>query len=394
MSLSRQSLLGLAMLFGGSVMLFAMVQQIKTPDEPEVQSVELTTETGEPVNTELRVEPLTTDAKTEASILATKEQQREARAKQQEAKTEAFIKEQEQAEARALANATAENEAYKTEAEPINDIETESTVNAIAQPKAETREEELVARAEQAKAEKAKQEAAKKVADEKKAADKKAAEALAAKKAAEKKAAEQKAKAEAEAKKAATAKAQAEQVKAAPKKTGNYTVKSGDSLSVLAERYNVPLSALAQANGLSTTSNLQVGQTLKFPSAARIEQLKKDAAYLETKRKMAAEKEAKQKAASQSAQQKLQEARKTASAEGAKGTFGVQVALASDEEKAAEVVQKFRSAGYQVKTSQTSKGVRIIVGPERGKEAALALKDKINNDSRVDTNGAWVLYWR
>ena len=58
------------------------------------------------------------------------------------------------------------------------------------------------------------------------------------------------------------------------------------------------------------------------------------------------------------------------------------------------MAKKFQSAGYQVKTSPTSRGVRVIVGPERGKVAALALKDKINSDPKVNTTSAWVLYWR
>ena len=78
----------------------------------------------------------------------------------------------------------------------------------------------------------------------------------------------------------------------------------------------------------------------------------------------------------------------------AKGSFGVQVALANDQAKADELAKKFQSAGYQVKTSATSRGVRVIVGPERGKVAALALKDKINSDPKVNTTSAWVLYWR
>ena len=57
------------------------------------------------------------------------------------------------------------------------------------------------------------------------------------------------------------------------------------------------------------------------------------------------------------------------------------------------IAQKLQAAGYKVKTTQTSKGVRIVVGPEKGKVAALALKDKLNNDSRVDVNSGWVLYW-
>ncbi|MBP6485706.1 MAG: SPOR domain-containing protein, partial [Moraxella sp.] len=89
----------------------------------------------------------------------------------------------------------------------------------------------------------------------------------------------------------------------------------------------------------------------------------------------------------------LRQARQTVKQTDVKGTFGVQVALATDQKKASEITQKLQAAGYKVKTTQTSKGVRIVVGPEKGKVAALALKDKLNNDSRVDVNSGWVLYW-
>ena len=98
--------------------------------------------------------------------------------------------------------------------------------------------------------------------------------------------------------------------------------------------------------------------------------------------------------AKREAQQKLREARQEVKETDAKGSFGVQVALADNQAKADQLAKKFKEAGYQVKTSPTSRGVRVIVGPERGKVAALALKDKINSDSNVNTTGAWVLYWR
>ncbi len=94
------------------------------------------------------------------------------------------------------------------------------------------------------------------------------------------------------------------------------------------------------------------------------------------------------------AQKKLQQARVTAKKENARGTFGVQVALAADQASADKVAAKFKKAGYRTKTSQTTRGVRVIVGPERGKVAALALKDKINSDPRTGVKNAWVLYWR
>lgn len=45
-----------------------------------------------------------------------------------------------------------------------------------------------------------------------------------------------------------------------------YTVKSGDSLSVIASRYHLPFTKLAQINNLSVPYNIFVGQTLKVPN--------------------------------------------------------------------------------------------------------------------------------
>lgn len=46
-----------------------------------------------------------------------------------------------------------------------------------------------------------------------------------------------------------------------------YVVKPGDSLSKIARRYSVTVSALAHANGLNTTSYVYVGQKLYIPAA-------------------------------------------------------------------------------------------------------------------------------
>lgn len=48
---------------------------------------------------------------------------------------------------------------------------------------------------------------------------------------------------------------------------GYYRVKPGDSLSEIARRYSITVSALAHANGLSTTSYVYVGQKLRIPAA-------------------------------------------------------------------------------------------------------------------------------
>jgi murein DD-endopeptidase MepM/ murein hydrolase activator NlpD len=49
---------------------------------------------------------------------------------------------------------------------------------------------------------------------------------------------------------------------------GTHVVKSGDTLSGLAERYGVGMAALAQANGLAPPYRIMVGQRLRIPDAA------------------------------------------------------------------------------------------------------------------------------
>jgi membrane-bound lytic murein transglycosylase D len=50
-----------------------------------------------------------------------------------------------------------------------------------------------------------------------------------------------------------------------PPYSGNYQVKSGDSLSEIAKRYNVTVAALQQANNLNAAAALKVGTWLKVP---------------------------------------------------------------------------------------------------------------------------------
>ena len=49
--------------------------------------------------------------------------------------------------------------------------------------------------------------------------------------------------------------------------TKNYKVKSGDGLIALSRQFNVSTDTLASLNGISTTSSLYVGQTLKVPAS-------------------------------------------------------------------------------------------------------------------------------
>lgn len=390
MNFSRQALLGIGMIIGGSVMLYAMVQQIGTNDKPAAPTAIVEKSSTE----QTAVEPLTTDIETEKRILAQKQKERAARVAEQERRAQEFLAEQESAEAKALAKSRAENQQYVANSMPAESEDTEvESSSTVTTPTVQTRTDTTTStesdekQRRQAAEQAAKQAEAKRLADNKKQAEAKEraeAQAKARKEAEAKEQAEAQAKAKKEAEAEAKKKAEEQAAKTAPPTApADYTVKRGDGLIKLARQYNVPVEALAQANDISSSTSLQVGQELTIPSRKQIERLEREAA--------AAKKSADDR---REAQQKLREARKEVRETDAKGSFGVQVALASNQSSADEVAEKFKSAGYKVKTSVTSRGVRVIVGPERGKVAALALKDKINTDPQVDTSGAWVLYWR
>ena len=396
MNFSRQALLGIGMIIGGSVMLYAMVQQIGDSNEPQPASAMV----DKPSPEQESPQPLTTDIETEKRILAEKQKERAARVAEQEKRAQQFLTEQEAAEAEALAKARAESQQYMAssaaaaEDSDKSDAEKNDATAPIKKTSAAESAESETNTGNQQKAAQAQQEAQRQAAIKEQAAAKKLADS--------KKEAE--AKRQADAKKQADAAAEKKQAAAEaaknepPKSPSDYQVKRGDGLIKLARQYNMPVEVLAQANNLSPSTSLQLGQNITIPSRKQVERLAREAAAAEQAREDKRQKEealAKKSAdAKREAQQKLSEARKEVKETDAKGSFGVQVALANDQAKADELAKKFKSAGYQVKTSPTSRGVRVIVGPERGKVAALALKDKINSDPKVNTTSAWVLYWR
>ncbi|WP_435980025.1 LysM peptidoglycan-binding domain-containing protein [Psychrobacter sp. DM4] len=413
MNFSRQALLGIGMIVGGSVMLYAMVQQVGGDNSPEQTTTIVDIANSETVAAPA---PLTTDIETEKRLLAQKQRERAMRVAEQEKRAEQFLAEQETAESQALAKARAENEQYRdniagaavedAEPEPKEPDSQSSTTleaptvqpRAVADTNVSTSIDSQTTTTAQQQKELQAQEAARR------AKVQEVAKRVEAQKQAQAERADTEAKAKKEQEQAAGRKRQAEEQAAAekaksepPTSPTDYKVKRGDGLIKLARQYNVPVGVLAQANDISPSDALQLGQTLTIPSNRQIERLEREALSAQRSREEKRQKEEslakKSTEAKRDAQQKLREARQTVKETDAKGSFGVQVALAGNQTKADEVAKRFKSAGYQVKTSATSRGVRVVVGPERGKIAALALKDKVNSDPKVDTTGAWVLYW-
>ena len=368
MNFSRQALLGAGMMIGGSVMLYATVNQVS--NNPAPVSPPAAVEKAEPKT--VTQPPLTTDVETEKRLLAQKQKEREARVAEQQKRAQEILAEQEAAAAQALAKSRAENQQYL---EDNSSVGGDSDSPEAAQTKADssTTEDSADQSAEEAEA------VAKKAQAEKDKAEKEKAEKEQA--AAKKK--------EADAKKDNRTSSNA----------SSHTIQSGDVLGSIARQYGVSVAALAAANNMTPSDPIKVGKTLKIPAKSDVEKLEKSAQEAKKKRELeqksaeAKKKAAKSEEAKQSAQQKLESARQKAKETDAKGNFGVQVALATSQNAADDVAKKLKAAGYSVKTSRTSRGVRVVVGPERGKVAALALKDKINSDPAVKTTSAWVLYW-
>lgn len=410
MNFSRQALLGIGMIIGGIVMLSAMVQQLGSSND-QARTPAIVDKAGFETASSA---PITIDVATEKRILAQKQQERALRVAEQEKRAKLFLEEQTSAESQALAKARTENQQYTTNSTNSNSAAANSDrpkagPNDLTYPKLQPRPNDTVTppatttKKPDSEAQKTQQTEAKKQAETKKQADtakkqedtKKQTEVKKRDEdTAKKKAAEQKKKTEEKA-------ASKADKKSPPKSAVDYTIESGDGLLKLARKYNVSVAALAQANNIEPSATLQIGQVLTVPSRKQIERLERDAAVAEKaraekreeKRKKAEALAKKSVDARQDAQKKLSAARKEVKETDAKGSFGVQVALATNQAAADELAKKFKSAGYQVKTSKTSRGVRVVVGPERGKIAALALKDKVNSDPDVNITSAWVLYW-
>ena len=446
MKFSKQALLGTTVLLGGSVLLYATMHQVlNAPAKPAANSQQVIAKPMTDKQSAISNEPLTADIATEKNLLAQKQKEREQRVAAQEQQAQQYMTEQQRIEAKALARSRAENQLYANKNAANTSSVVASSVTAITQPVVKPRPVDTVAAPPQSQV--AVPNSVQNTAQTQNAAQTRSAAQTKVQAATPKPTVTAPVVAQPQpVAKATPSNPGAYQVKAGEGLIGlsrRYNV----PVDVLASVNNLkPTSSLrvgqtitiptaAQVNRITQQAQAREQQrqneiTRKKQEAERkkqqalleqqqevarkkqeaaqkeqqkqqeIARKKQEAQLKEQKRqqeiaqkKLEAQQQAQKKQAFQAAQDNLRQARQTVKQTDAKGTFGVQVALATDQKKASEITQKLQAAGYKVKTTQTSKGVRIVVGPEKGKVAALALKDKLNNDSRVDVNSGWVLYW-
>lgn len=356
--IAKQIILGSALLLGGVVTIFAMTQNNKSAksDDSVQQPVKETQTVARPVAV-----PLTADVATEERVLAQKQREREIYNQQLAKEADALLNEQEQA--RMLALDKAKQEANPTSSTQIS-ADSASKSELIAVPAVQTRPEAV----EAARAAEQKKAAEQKAAQEKQLAEQKAKEAQSTN-AADNKAAESKK--EQDTKKAKTDQSKS-QNKAQNTVKGKHTVAQGDTLIGLSSTYGVPVSALAAANNMSRNDALPLGRTINIPSASEVAKIER------SQKQTNAQKPAKT------------DEKKPASSTNSAYNYSVQVAISPDKAKVDEMVKKYRAAGYQVSTSQTSRGTRVLIGSANSYDEANALKQKLAKDGRVDASGAWV----
>ncbi len=376
---SKQVMLGVALIIGGSVAFFALAKNDSAADAATQAAAKDTTTTkvAKPV-----VQPLTADVATEERLLAQKQRAREAHNLQMQKQAAALLEEQNNARKQALDKANAE-----ATGRPLSNTQEVSADSAakselIAAPTVQTRPEAIEAARKAEEAKKA-EEAAKK-AEQQKSQTKKS----------EDKSAEDK---KSDDKKSET-KSEAKEVKA-PAKAGTYEVQAGETWQGIANRHGVSVAALAEANGMTRHDLLRAGRSIKIPSASQVARLERDNKAREAKAKQEAAKSetskssdtTKNKSTEKSDTKKSDTKTETKSQNPQmSGRYTVQVAISPDKEKVDEIVKQYRAAGYRVTTSSTSRGLRVLVGNEKTEDGAKALRKKIADDSRVSAPGAFV----
>lgn len=360
--ISKQIVLGITLVIGSGVAFFALAkndtQTTKSVQTP--QQIPSDTKVAKPV-----VQPLTADVATEEKLLAEKQRVREAHTLQMQKQAAALLEEQNNARKQALEKASAEANGRMT-----NDTQTVSADSAakselIAAPTVQTRPEAIEAAR---KAEEAKKAAEMLKNSEQETKDEKAKTAD--------KPTENKAENKKENKNTQTK---------APVKAGTHDVQRGETWQGIANRYGISVSALVEANGVTRNDILRAERRIKIPSASQIARLERD-----NKARESASKDGNKKSDNQPQSKTDKKTESKSQSSQTSERYMVQVAISPDKDRVDEVVKKYRDAGYKVTTSNTSRGLRILVGNEKTEEEAKALRTKIAADSRVPSSGAFV----
>ena len=360
--ISKQIVLGITLVISSGVAFFALAkndtQTTKSVQTP--QQIPSDTKVAKPV-----VQPLTADVATEEKLLAEKQRVREAHTLQMQKQAAALLEEQNNARKQALEKASAEANGRMT-----NDTQTVSADSAakselIAAPTVQTRPEAIEAAR---KAEEAKKAAEMLKNSEQETKDEKAKTAD--------KPTENKAENKKENKNTQTK---------APVKAGTHDVQRGETWQGIANRYGISVAALVEANGVTRNDILRAERRIKIPSASQIARLERD-----NKAKESASKDGNKKSDNQPQSKTDKKTESKSQSSQTSERYMVQVAISPDKDRVDEVVKKYRDAGYKVTTSNTSRGLRILVGNEKTEEEAKALRTKIAADSRVPSSGAFV----
>ena len=338
---NKQRWMGGVVLLGGGVLLAALllkgnqeIEQAQQKIQAPVPETEQAPKMAQPAQDSemVSLQALAVDVETEKRLLEEQRRSREKAVAEQEARAAEFLKMQQQAEAAAARKAAEEYaaiNAHRAQQDSSDNIPPELVEDETAKQRL-AEEKHKLAQKQQAEAEK------KAEADKQLAADKRKAEA-------EKKAAEEKRKVEVE-KKAAEEKRKVEAEKKA----------AADKRKAEAEK----------------------------KAAEEKRKVEAENKVAEEKRKAEAEK--KRKADAEKARELMENGDKK---------WMVQVALAANQANADAVVSKLRAKGYKVTTSQTTKGIRIMVGPAKDRDVADAARKKISSDESLNMKGAWVIDW-
>ena len=338
---SKQRWMGGVVLLGGGDLLAALL--LKGKEEIHQKQTQVApTEQVQQQSAPVQLQPLTVDVATEKRLLEEQKRAREKAVAEQEAKAAEFLRMQQQAEAEAARKAAEEYAAMNARRgvtaqegadippELVQDEKAKAQVNPPANSTNQNKVEPALNQQQKQKAD-----AEKKLVEQKRLAEQQRKDAELEKKVAE----DKKLKLQAEAKQ----KAEAMQLEATKKK--------------------------AEADKKKLELDKKKAEADKKAAEDKKHKLEEDA---------------KKKAEADKARALLEDGDKQ---------WMVQVALAANEANADALASKLRAKGYKVTKSQTSKGIRIMVGPSKDRESADAARKKITTDVSLGMKSAWVIDW-